>query len=124
MHTAAVIAAKEIEKLMQTYSLADDEISLFTNALNDYRNPLPELTAVDLKNFIDEIETFCNSLKRFLMAVSWGGHESLIIPSCSFYPKESYDASVFPFNLIRFYIGLEEPEVLIEDLLQAFKIIE
>lgn len=73
---------------------------------------------------IDEVETFCNSLKAFTMAVSWGGHESLIMPTCSFYPKEQYDNSVFPFNMVRFYIGLEEPEFLIEDLKQAFKKIE
>jgi cystathionine beta-lyase/cystathionine gamma-synthase len=72
-------------------------------------------------NSIDEVEAFCNGLQRFLLAVSWGGHESLIVPSCSFYPKESYDGSVFPFNLIRFYIGLEDAEVLIEDIQQAFK---
>jgi len=70
---------------------------------------------------IDQMEIFCNNLQRFLMAVSWGGHESLIIPSCSFYPKEHYDASVFPFNLIRFYIGLEEADILIADLEQSFK---
>jgi cystathionine beta-lyase/cystathionine gamma-synthase len=70
---------------------------------------------------MDEMEIFCNSLKRFLMAVSWGGHESLIMPSCSFYPKDKYDSSVFPFNLIRFYIGLEDAEVLIEDIEQALK---
>jgi cystathionine beta-lyase/cystathionine gamma-synthase len=73
---------------------------------------------------IDEMEAFCNSLQRFLMAVSWGGHESLIMPSCSFYPKDNYDGSVFPFNLVRFYIGLEDAEVLIEDLKQAFSKIE
>jgi cystathionine beta-lyase/cystathionine gamma-synthase len=70
---------------------------------------------------VEEMETFCNSLQRFLMAVSWGGHESLIMPSCSFYPRESYNASVFPFNLVRFYIGLEDPQVLMTDLKQAFE---
>lgn len=73
---------------------------------------------------IDEVETFCNNLKAFSMAVSWGGHESLIIPTCSFYPKEDYDSSVYPFNMIRFYIGLEEADFLIADLKQAFKKIE
>jgi cystathionine beta-lyase/cystathionine gamma-synthase len=73
---------------------------------------------------IDEVETFCNSLRAFAMAVSWGGHESLIIPTCSFYPKEQYDSSVYPFNMIRFYIGLEEADFLIADLKQAFKKIE
>jgi cystathionine beta-lyase/cystathionine gamma-synthase len=43
----------------------------------------------------------------------------LIVPSCSFYPKDSYDPSVFPFNLVRFYIGLEDPDVLIKDLEKA-----
>lgn len=73
---------------------------------------------------IDQMETFCNSLRAFTMAVSWGGHEALIIPTCSFYPKEHFDSSVYPFNMIRFYVGLEEPEFLIEDLKQAFVKIE
>ncbi|MBL0310772.1 MAG: aminotransferase class I/II-fold pyridoxal phosphate-dependent enzyme [Bacteroidetes bacterium] len=68
---------------------------------------------------IDEVETFCDNLKRFLMAVSWGGHESLLMPACSFHPKENYDASIYPFTLIRFYIGLEDPDILIADLKQA-----
>lgn len=73
---------------------------------------------------IEEVETFCNSLKAFLMAVSWGGHESLLIPACSFYPKHAFDSSVFSYNTIRFYIGLEDVNFLIEDLKQAFKKIE
>lgn len=32
---------------------------------------------------IETIEKFCESLKHILMAVSWGGYESLIIPKCS-----------------------------------------
>lgn len=68
---------------------------------------------------IDQMETFCNSLQRFLMAVSWGGHESLIMPSCAFQPKETYDTTIMPYNLVRFYIGLEEADILIEDLKQA-----
>lgn len=78
------------------------------------------LFTVELKaKTIDEVEAFCNSLKRFLMAVSWGGHESLLMPACSFQPKENYDGSVYPFNIVRFYVGLEDAELLIEDLKQA-----
>ncbi|MFN8324025.1 MAG: aminotransferase class I/II-fold pyridoxal phosphate-dependent enzyme [Chitinophagales bacterium] len=73
---------------------------------------------------VEQIELFCDSLQRFLMAVSWGGHESLIMPACSFFPKGKHDSSVFPFNLIRFYIGLEDVEILTEDLKQAFAKIE
>lgn len=75
-------------------------------------------------NDVEQMETFCNSLQAFEMAVSWGGHESLILPTCSFYPKDKYDSSIFPFNMVRIYIGLEEPDFLINDLKQAFKKIE
>lgn len=73
---------------------------------------------------VAQVETFCNSLERFLLAVSWGGHESLQIPSCSFSPDRNYDASLFPYNFIRFYVGLDEAAVLINDLKQAFRKIE
>jgi len=73
---------------------------------------------------VEEVELFCNSLKRFLMAVSWGGHESLIMPACSFPVKPDEFGVVYPFNLIRFYIGLEDVESLMEDLKQAFTKIE
>jgi cystathionine beta-lyase/cystathionine gamma-synthase len=64
-------------------------------------------------------EVFVNSLKQFLIGVSWGGHESLVFPAMSFdeeRTKEGYSG-----NLIRFYIGLDEPDCLINDLDQAFK---
>jgi cystathionine beta-lyase/cystathionine gamma-synthase len=70
---------------------------------------------------VNQVETFCNSLKRFLMAVSWGGHESLIMPACSFPVNQHYNEEMYPYNLIRFYVGLEEPECLIDDLKQAFE---
>jgi cystathionine beta-lyase/cystathionine gamma-synthase len=69
---------------------------------------------------IEEVERFCNSLKRFLMAASWGSYESLIFPACTLYSSENYSSAPFHWSLIRFYIGLEEPEVLIADLQQAF----
>lgn len=68
---------------------------------------------------VDEIEKFCNSLKRFFLAVSWGGHESLVIPSIVGFPKEKFDASNPHHRTIRFYIGLEEPDYLLEDLKRA-----
>ena len=70
----------------------------------------------------DKIETFCNSLQHILMAVSWGGHESLIIPSIAALPESEYDA-VKPnrYQLIRLYVGLEDPAYLIKDLEQALE---
>jgi cystathionine beta-lyase len=69
---------------------------------------------------IEEVEIFCDSLQRFLMACSWGGHESLIFPSCSLLTSQNYNNHYIKFNMIRFYIGLEDADVLIADLEQAF----
>jgi cystathionine beta-lyase/cystathionine gamma-synthase len=77
-------------------------------------------TAIIKAKNMAQVEVFCNSLKRFLMAVSWGGHESLIMPACSFYAREDMELTDLPYNMIRFYIGLEEPQVLIDDIEQAF----
>lgn len=68
---------------------------------------------------IEEVEMFCDRLKCFLMACSWGGHESLIFPTCALFNSKNYKNSEIPWNLVRMYVGLEEPEMLIEDISQA-----
>ena len=65
---------------------------------------------------IDEIEAFCNSLQHILMAVSWGGHESLIIPGCASITEEEFDPDNREHRRIRMYVGLEDPEYIMEDL--------
>ena len=75
-----------------------------------------------LKNSsIKKIEAFCNALQHILMAVSWGGHESLIIPSIATIATENYDARNERHQLIRMYAGLEDAGYLIADLAQALK---
>lgn len=75
------------------------------------------LITLSLKNGTEEkIIRFCESLQRFLMAVSWGGHESLVIPKCAGLPEGSFDATNPEHQWIRIYVGLEAPEYLIEDL--------
>jgi len=61
-----------------------------------------------------QIETFCDNLKYFLLAVSWGGHESLVFPVCV-----NKNNKTLPWNMVRLYIGLEDPALLIDDLNQA-----
>ncbi|NVO18265.1 MAG: PLP-dependent transferase [Bacteroidetes bacterium] len=70
---------------------------------------------------IAAIEQFCNSLKYWRMAVSWGGFESLIIPSCTFVRPGLY--TTLPANLIRFSVGLEDPKSLIGDLEKSFELL-
>lgn len=67
----------------------------------------------------DEIVRFCESLQHIMMAVSWGGHESLIIPKCAGIPATDFDASNREHRYIRMYVGLEEPGYLVADLAQA-----
>lgn len=75
------------------------------------------LFAIVLKSAeVSQIEKFCDSFQRFLMAVSWGGHESLVIPFCATFPKSEFNPSIEKHRYIRLYIGLEDPEVLIADL--------
>jgi cystathionine beta-lyase/cystathionine gamma-synthase len=62
---------------------------------------------------------FCESLKHIMMAVSWGGHESLVIPKCSGLVPAEFDASNKEHRYVRMYVGLEDPEYLIADLEQA-----
>lgn len=64
------------------------------------------------------VERFCNSLKRFLMAVSWGGYESLQWPVCASKGPEGYPPGL-SFNMVRLYIGIEDADGLIRDLQQA-----
>lgn len=67
---------------------------------------------------VEQVESFCNSLRYFLMAASWGGYESLIFPVCALAASKSFE-NPLPWNLVRCYVGLEDADVLIEDLKQA-----
>ena len=68
---------------------------------------------------VERIEQFCNSLKHIRMAVSWGGHESLIIPKCAGMKRDDFRAEEKMHRMLRLYVGLEEPDYLIKDLSQA-----
>lgn len=70
---------------------------------------------------LENMEQFVHRLRRFLMAVSWGGHESLIIPTVGFYNIPGKPEPALPWSFCRFYIGLEDPEWLWEDLEQAME---
>lgn len=65
---------------------------------------------------LDSITQFCESLKHFLMAVSWGGHESLVLPKSAGLPVADYRPDVPEHQYIRMYTGLEEAPYLIADL--------
>lgn len=69
---------------------------------------------------VEQIELFCNNLQHILMAVSWGGYESLIIPKCAGIKRTDFNANDKWHRSLRLYVGLEEPEYIINDLKTAF----
>ena len=76
-------------------------------------------TFVLTTNNMESIVKFCESLKHIMMAVSWGGHESLVIPKCAGLDPSEFNAANKEHRYVRMYVGLEEPEYLIADLEQA-----
>ena len=71
----------------------------------------------------EKMEAFFNKLSRFLLAVSWGGHESLILPAVALYDIPGKEDPDMPVGFARFYIGLEEADVLIADLKAALELL-
>lgn len=80
------------------------------------------LFTISLKNgTLDSITRFCESFKHIMMAVSWGGHESLVIPKCAGIKPADFNPADESHQLIRFYAGMEDPEWLIRDFEQALE---
>jgi len=67
----------------------------------------------------EEIVQFCESLQHIMMAVSWGGHESLVIPKCAAINDNDFDANKKEHRYVRMYVGLEDSSYLIDDMAKA-----
>lgn len=89
-------------------------------AKKQMKNACGLLSFVIKAGTIAEVERFAESLKHFFMAVSWGGHESLIIPRCAGIKREAFDPADPAHRMIRMYVGLEDADYLIRDLDAAF----
>lgn len=107
---------KEIERLIFPFHPSFDQYDL---AQKQMKAALGLVTIVIKNKKRDAIIKFCESLQHFLMAVSWGGHESLVIPRCAFIKKAVYDEDNENHRHIRLYFGLEEADYLIKDLQNA-----
>jgi cystathionine beta-lyase/cystathionine gamma-synthase len=71
-----------------------------------------------------DIPAFVDALKYFRIGVSWGGHESLIVPAKASLEQTPGLNSMARFGVgprtIRLHIGLESVEDLWADIVQAF----
>lgn len=77
------------------------------------------MTMVLKTNKREDIVNFCESLQHIMMAVSWGGHESLVIPKCVGIPAADFNPANKEHRYVRLYVGLEEADYLIRDLEQS-----
>ncbi|HEY2145537.1 MAG TPA: aminotransferase class I/II-fold pyridoxal phosphate-dependent enzyme [Steroidobacteraceae bacterium] len=81
------------------------------------------LFSIEVADGVD-IPAFCDALEFFQMGVSWGGHESLVVPALVTRvqvagPNSAVDFGVPP-RMIRLNVGLEGTEALWSDLEQGF----
>lgn len=108
----------KIEKVYHPFSTSHPQYELAVKQMKRASS----LFSVLLKtNEIQKVDHFCNSLKRFLIACSWGGHESLVYPASVLYSSNNNNKTSLPFNLVRIYAGLEDPQLLIDDLDKSLK---
>lgn len=103
----------KIERIWYPFAKDNPQMDLARKQMN---MPMGMFTLALKTREPNKIKEFCESLQNFLIAVSWGGYESLIMPKCAFVDENDPRVS-----MIRFYIGLEEADVLIEDLDKALK---
>ena len=110
----------KVEKLFYPFSKSFPQYDLAKQQMTGCGGLFSVLLKTDQ---MQKVKDFFHRLNRFLLAVSWGGHESLVLPFCAFYNVPGHDKPHYPWNLVRFYVGLEEPEWLIEDLEQAMEVL-
>ncbi|HEX8880169.1 MAG TPA: cystathionine beta-lyase [Candidatus Acidoferrum sp.] len=67
----------------------------------------------------EELYAAMDRLKLIQIGYSWGGISSLVV---TVDPNEAPNARAFVGRLARFYIGLEDPDDLIADIAQAFRL--
>ncbi|MEO6868393.1 MAG: PLP-dependent aspartate aminotransferase family protein [Ginsengibacter sp.] len=107
-----------VEKILYPLMTEFDQYELAKKQMIDAGG----LFSIILKaNSAIEIESFCNNLQHILMAVSWGGYESLVIPGIASIPHADFDISNEDHRRIRIYIGLEDAGYIIDDLNRGFE---
>jgi cystathionine beta-lyase len=107
----------KVEKLYFPFSPDFPQLEL---AKKQMKNACGLLSFVIKADTVEQVERFCETLQHFFMAVSWGGHESLIIPRCAGMKREDFDQRNAEHRMIRMYVGLEDADYLIKDLGGAF----
>ena len=105
-----------VEKVYYPFSPSHPQHDL---AKEQLKQPTGQFSIALRARDIAEVDAFCDRLHLFKLGASWGGYESLIFPMSALATSANYSGSVVPWNVVRFYAGLDTPELLIEDLKQS-----
>jgi cystathionine beta-lyase len=73
----------------------------------------------DARFSVEATHRFVEALTLFGLGASWGGYESLVMPTTGFVSRSAGSADLGG-PAVRFHVGLEDPADLIADLSQAF----
>ena len=90
-------------------------------AVKQMRNGFGGVISFGLNTDDKTVERFCAALKVVTFAVSLGHDESLIFPQPSYDERINLYPERFRKGFIRFSVGLEDPDDIIQDLDQALK---
>jgi cystathionine beta-lyase/cystathionine gamma-synthase len=110
---------KKHPKVQEVIFPFDESFPQYALAKKQMQGAAGLLSFVIRASDIEQVEKFCESLQHIMMAVSWGGHESLVIPKCASINVRDFDADNDEHRMIRLYVGLEDTAYLIKDLEQA-----
>ena len=77
----------------------------------------------DSKYSAQEVASFCDRLKLFKIGYSWGGPMSLVLPYDISSMREHPGEHLVNRQVVRFCIGLEHPQDLLDDLKQSLALL-
>jgi len=105
-----------IEKIYHPYLAQGNQKEIADKYLTGYGS----LFGLDFndKDF-DKLKVFVDSLQLISIGVSWGGFESLALPSYTGSNGAKLEERHLPISHVRLYVGLEDPQSVVEDLEQA-----
>ncbi len=117
--TEVVAFMKKHPKVESVLFPLDESFPQYELAKRQMKGACGLFTFVLKTNKMEPIVRFCESLQHIMMAVSWGGHESLVIPKCAGIEPGEFDPANKEHRYVRMYVGLEDAKYLLDDLSQA-----
>jgi cystathionine beta-lyase/cystathionine gamma-synthase len=94
------------------------------NTLPDGLQGTSGLFSLEFDDRVD-IARFADALRLFKLGVSWGGHESLVVPAQVVRVQAAGPNSAIDFGVservVRLHVGLEGQDILVADLAQAIR---